>query len=112
MKALRLERRRVAQERKQEAQQKELLWQQLKFETDERAEIDREHGNMVAAMQKELTYAEHAKGAFQAQVFPLAPAPARLTHFLCPQRQGTGLDSAHRGTVSALYSAADSSNER
>ena len=65
--ALRLERRRVAQERKQEAQQKELLWQRLNREADERSDTEREHGKMVAAMQKELTYAQHAKGAFQAQ---------------------------------------------
>ena len=82
MKALRLERRRVAQERKQEAQQKELLWRQLKLEAEERSEIEREHGKMVAAMQKELTYAQHAKGAFQAQVCWLAVAPARIAQ--CP----------------------------
>ena len=77
MKALRLERRRVAQERKQEAQQKELLWRELKLGAEERSEVEREHGSMVAAMQKELTYARHAKGAFQAQVCWLAVARAR-----------------------------------
>lgn len=78
MKTLRLERRRVAQERKQEAQGKELLWQQLTRGAEERSDIEREHGKMVAAMQKELTYAQHAKGAFQAQACWLAVAPARL----------------------------------
>ena len=102
MKALRLERRRVAQERKQEAQQKELLWQQLKLETDERAEIDREHGNMVAAMQKELMYAQHAKGAFQAQVSCVHWLQADLLLFCVQIHKVLAGDAACRDTVIAL----------
>lgn len=68
MKALRIERRKAAVEKKQEADQKETLWEQLKLEAQERSAIEKEHEEAVAALQKDVTYFQHAKGAFQAQV--------------------------------------------
>lgn len=68
VRALRFERRKVAQERKLEAEQKQLLWRQLRLEADERSAMEVEHGKTVEAIQKELIYHQHAKGAFQAQV--------------------------------------------
>ena len=68
VRALRLERRQVAQERKLGAVHSASLGRQLEQAMQDRAALQKEHGKVVTGMQAELTYYQHAKGAFQAQV--------------------------------------------
>ena len=68
VRALRLERRQVAQERKLDAVHSASLGRQLEQAAQDRAALQKEHGKVVTGMQEELTYYQHAKGAFQAQV--------------------------------------------
>ena len=68
VRALRLERRQVAQERKLDAVHSASLSRQLEQAVQDRAALQKEHGKVVTGLQGELTYYQHAKGAFQAQV--------------------------------------------
>lgn len=68
VRALRLERRKVAQERKQEAEQREAFEKQLKAKAEKTSQAKKEHGKTVAALQKQLAYYQNAKGAFQGRV--------------------------------------------
>lgn len=68
VRALRLERRKVAQERKQEAEQREAFKEQLKAKAEKTSQAEKEHGKTVAALQKQLEYYQNAKGAFQGRV--------------------------------------------
>ena len=68
VRVLRLERRQVAQEGKQDAAHRASLGRQLEQAVQDKAALQTEHGKVVTGMQKELTYYQHAKGAFQAQV--------------------------------------------
>ncbi len=71
VRALRLERRKVAQERKQEAEQRRTLEEMFKAEAEKTSQTEKEHCKTVAALQKQLAYHQNAKGAFQGRVCSL-----------------------------------------
>ena len=68
VRALRLERRQVAQERKLDALHRAALGRQLEQAKQDQDALQKEHGRVVTGLQEELTYNQHARGAFQAQV--------------------------------------------